>query len=110
VSFESKNKPTGFRLLNLRLYTSVMSYFQQKNAEGKNSTHHAQQKLGYKSMELFEEIDTIIEELKDEANNLKIAESKEEEKEALKEMLDALMRGARQVQEKLDQFNDRRYR
>jgi hypothetical protein len=61
-------------------------------------------------MELLEEIDTIIEEVKDEANNLKTAESKEEEKEALKEMLDALMRGARQVQEKLDQFNDRRYR
>jgi uncharacterized protein Yka (UPF0111/DUF47 family) len=63
-----------------------------------------------KIMELLEEIDTIIEEIKDEANNLKIAESKDEEKEALKEMLDALMRGARQVQEKLDQFNDRRYR
>ena len=61
-------------------------------------------------MELLEEIDTIIEEVKDEVNNLKIAESKEEEKEALKEMLDALMRGVRQVQEKLDQFNDRRYR
>ena len=61
-------------------------------------------------MELLEEIDTIIEEVKDEANNLKIAESKEEEKEALQEILDALMRGARQVQEKLDQFNDRRYR
>jgi hypothetical protein len=63
-----------------------------------------------KIMELFEEIDNIIEEVKDETNNLKIAKSKEEEKEALKEMLDALMRGARQVQEKLDQFNDRRYR
>jgi hypothetical protein len=67
-------------------------------------------KTRLKIMELLEEIDTIIEEVKDEANNLKIAESKEEEKEALKEMLDALMRGARQVQEKLDQFNDRRYR
>ena len=31
-------------------------------------------------MELLKEIDTIIEEVKDEANNLKIAESKEEEK------------------------------
>jgi hypothetical protein len=63
-----------------------------------------------KIMKLLEEINTIIEELKDEANNLKVAESNEEEKEALKEMLDALMRGAHQVQEKLDQFNDRRYR
>ncbi|MBC8286203.1 MAG: hypothetical protein H8E42_01880 [Nitrospinae bacterium] len=61
-------------------------------------------------MELLKEIDTIIEEVKDEAKNLKIAETKEEEVEALKEMLDALMRGVRQVQEKIDQFNDRRYR
>jgi hypothetical protein len=61
-------------------------------------------------MELLKEIDTIIEEVKEEANNLKIAESKEEEKEALKEILDALMRGAHQVQEKIDLFNDRRYR
>lgn len=61
-------------------------------------------------MELLEELDTIIKEVKDETNNLKAAETKEEEIEALKEMLDTLMRGARQVQEKLDQFNDRRYR
>ena len=61
-------------------------------------------------MELMKELDTIIKEVKAEAKNLETAESKEEEKEALKEILDALMRGARQVQEKLDQFNDRRYR
>ena len=63
-----------------------------------------------KTMELLKEIDSIIEEVKDETANLKAAESKEEEIEALQEMLDALMRGARRVQEKLDQFNDRRYR
>ena len=61
-------------------------------------------------MELLKEIDTIIEEVKDEANNFKAAESHDEEVEALKEMLDALMRGAHQVQEKIDQYNDRRYR
>ena len=61
-------------------------------------------------MELFKEIDTIIEDVKDEANNFKTAESHAEEVEALKEMLDALMRGAHQVQEKIDQYNDRRYR
>ena len=61
-------------------------------------------------MELLKEIDTIIEEVKDEAENLKAAESTTEEVEALKEMLDALMRGAHQVQEKIDQYNDRRYR
>ena len=61
-------------------------------------------------MELLKELDTIIKEMKDETNNLKLAETKGEEIEALKELLDTLMRGARQVQEKLDQFNDRRYR
>ena len=61
-------------------------------------------------MELLKEIDTIIEEVKDEAENLKAAKSTAEEVEALKEMLDALMRGAHQVQEKIDQYNDRRYR
>ena len=61
-------------------------------------------------MELLKELDTIIKEMKDETNNLKVAETKEEEIEALKELLDTLMRGAHQVQEKLDQFNDRRYR
>lgn len=61
-------------------------------------------------MELLEELDTIIKEAKQETNNLEAAETKEEEIEALKEILDTLMRGIRQVQERLDQFNDRRYR
>ncbi|HIE42299.1 MAG TPA: hypothetical protein EYP95_03555 [Nitrospinaceae bacterium] len=61
-------------------------------------------------MEILKEIDTIIGEVKDEANNLKDAESHAEEVEALKEILDSLMRGAHQVQEKIDQYNDRRYR
>jgi hypothetical protein len=61
-------------------------------------------------MELLKELETIMNEVKYEKNNLKTAKTKEEEVEALKEMLDSLMRGARQVQEKIDQFNDRRYR
>lgn len=61
-------------------------------------------------MEIIKEIETIIEEVQDETKNLKTAESHAEEVEALKEILDALMRGARQVQEKIDQYNDRRYR
>ena len=61
-------------------------------------------------MELLKELETIMNEVKYEKNNLKTAKTKEEEVEALKEMLDTLMRGARQVQEKIDQFNDRRYR
>jgi hypothetical protein len=63
-----------------------------------------------RTMEILKEIDSVIEEVKDEAKNLKAAESHAEEIEALKEMLDALMRGAHQVQEKIDQYNDRRYR
>ena len=61
-------------------------------------------------MELLKELETIMNEVKYETNNLKTAKTKGEEVEALKEMLDSLMRGARQVQEKIDQFNDRRYR
>lgn len=61
-------------------------------------------------MELRKEIDSIIEEVKDEADNFEAAESHSDEVEALKDMLDALMRGARQVQEKIDSYHDRRYR
>ena len=61
-------------------------------------------------MELLKELETNMNEVKYEKNNLKTAKTKEEEVEALKEMLDSLMRGARQVQENIDQFNDRRYR
>jgi len=61
-------------------------------------------------MELLKELETIMKEVKYETNNLKAANTKEEEVEALKEILDTLMRGARQVQENIDQFNDRRYR
>ena len=61
-------------------------------------------------MELHKELEAIIKEMKDETKNLETAESKEEEIEALKEILDSLMRGAHQVQEKIDQFNERRYR
>ena len=46
----------------------------------------------------------------DEAVNFKNAENPSEELEALKDMLDVLMRGTTQVVEKIDQYNDRRYR
>lgn len=61
-------------------------------------------------MEILKDIDTILEEVKDEAEILKAATSPADEVEALKDILDALMRGAHQVQEKIDQYNDRRYR
>ena len=61
-------------------------------------------------MELIKELDTIIEEVTEEAGKFKDAESTADEIEALKEILDTLIRGVRQVQEKLDLYNDRRYR
>ncbi|MZG53908.1 MAG: hypothetical protein F3743_06375 [Nitrospinae bacterium] len=57
-----------------------------------------------------EEIEALVQEINEEATNFKNAEDPNEEVEALKEMLDALMRGSKLVVEKIDQYNDRRYR
>ena len=57
-----------------------------------------------------EEIESLIQEITKEATNFKYAENPNEEVEALKEILDALMRGSKLVVEKIDQYNDRRYR
>ncbi|SVA10852.1 uncharacterized protein METZ01_LOCUS63706, partial [marine metagenome] len=55
-------------------------------------------------------IEIIVKEITEEAVNFKNAENPSEELEALKDMLDVLMRGTTQVVEKIDQYNDRRYR
>ena len=57
-----------------------------------------------------EDIEALAQEINEEAINLKNAENPNEEVEALKEMLDTLMRGSKLVVEKIDQYNDRRYR
>ena len=57
-----------------------------------------------------EDIETLVQEITEEAINFKNAENPNEEVEALKEMLDTLMRGSKLVVEKIDQYNDRRYR
>jgi len=57
-----------------------------------------------------EEIEDLVQEINEEATNLKNAENPKEEVEVLKEMLDTLMRGSKLVVEKIDQYNDRRYR
>tara|TARA_Y100001936_G_scaffold247879_1_gene294633 strand:- start:1168 stop:1353 length:186 start_codon:yes stop_codon:yes gene_type:complete len=57
-----------------------------------------------------EDIEALAQEINEEAINLKNAENPNEEVEALKEMLDTLMRGSKLVLEKIDQYNDRRYR
>jgi hypothetical protein len=60
-------------------------------------------------MNIHEEIKDFLEEIKEENDNLSKAENPEEEKEALKEILDGFMRGAHRTREKIDQFNDRRW-
>jgi hypothetical protein len=61
-------------------------------------------------MDKHKEIAGIVEEITEEAANFKNAAEPAEEVEALKELLDALMRGSKLVVEKIDQYNDRRYR
>ena len=61
-------------------------------------------------MDKNEIIEIIVKEITEEAVNFKNAENPSEELEALKDMLDVLMRGTTQVVEKIDQYNARRYR
>ena len=61
-------------------------------------------------MDKFEEVEVLVQEIKDEAENFKNAIDANEEVEALKDLLDVLMRGSKQIVEKIDQYNDRRYR
>ena len=57
-----------------------------------------------------EDIEALVQEITEEAINFKNAENPNEEAEALKDMLETLMRGSKLVVEKIDQYNDRRYR
>ncbi len=61
-------------------------------------------------MDKFEEVEALVQEIKEEAVNYKNALDPSEEVEALKDLLDILMRGSKQIVEKIDQYNDRRYR
>ena len=61
-------------------------------------------------MDKFEEVEALVQEIKEEATNFKNALDPNEEVEALKDLLDVLMRGSKQIVEKIDQYNDRRYR
>ena len=61
-------------------------------------------------MDKYQEIAEIVQEITEEAANFKDAKEPAEEVEALKELLDALTRGTKLVLEKMDQYNDRRYR
>ena len=61
-------------------------------------------------MDKHEIIEIIVNEITEEAANFKNATDPNEEVEALKDLLDVLVRGSKKVLEKIDQYNDRRYR
>ena len=60
-------------------------------------------------MNFYEEAKGFLEEIKEENENFSKAENPEEEIEALKEMMDVFMRGAKRTREKIDQYNERRW-
>jgi hypothetical protein len=60
-------------------------------------------------MAFNEELDILLKDLMEEANNFKEAESSDGEKEALKDMLDIFMRGTQSVREHIDRYNERRW-
>ena len=60
-------------------------------------------------MEFHEKINGFLEEIKEENQILSAAQSPEEEKEALKDILEVFMRSAKSVQERIDNYNDRRW-
>jgi hypothetical protein len=61
-------------------------------------------------MDKYQEITEIVQEITEEAANFQNALEPAEEVEALKELLEALTRGSKQVLERIDQYNERRYR
>lgn len=60
-------------------------------------------------MTLHDEINGVIEELREENKGLKEAQDKDEEMDALKELLDGFLRGAQAVREYMDRYNERRW-
>jgi len=63
-------------------------------------------------MTIYEEVQALLEEIKEENENFskaEKAENPEDQIEALKEMMDGFMQGAQRTREKIDQYNDRRW-
>ena len=56
-----------------------------------------------------EELDNLLKGLEEEVKNFKVADNREEEIEALKDMLDIFMRGTQSVRERIDRYNERRW-
>ena len=61
-------------------------------------------------MDKYQEIAEIVQEITEEAAKFQSATEPAEEVAGLKDLLDALTRGSKQVLERIDQYNDRRYR
>ena len=61
-------------------------------------------------MDKYQEIIEIVQEITEEAAKFQNATQPAEEVEGLKELLDALTRASKKVLERIDQYNDRRYR
>ena len=66
-------------------------------------------KRGDRIMAFDEELDDLLKGLEEEAKNFKVADNREEEIEALKDMLDIFMRGTQSVRERIDRYNERRW-
>jgi hypothetical protein len=60
-------------------------------------------------MSIYDEVKGYLEEIKEENENFNKAEDPKDQIEALKEMMDAFMRGMQSTREKIDQYNDRRW-
>ena len=56
-----------------------------------------------------EELDDLLKGLEEEVKNFKVAGNREDEIEALKDMLDIFMRGTQSVRERIDRYNERRW-
>ena len=60
-------------------------------------------------MDLYDEINALLEEIRAENDAYKNAEEPEDQIEALKDMMDVFMQGTHKVREKIDTYNDRRW-
>ena len=60
-------------------------------------------------MAFDEELDALLKGVVEEAKNFKKAENREEEIEALRDLLDIFMRGTQSVREHMDRYNERRW-
>ena len=60
-------------------------------------------------MDIQSEIESCIAELQEETAILKVAENREEEVEALKDIMEVFLRGVNSVRTHIDRYNERRW-